>query len=343
VVRPSLGIIVERSTVRAVAVARGRLIWAGETRCGGAADLAEVLATLAASAPREAKRATVALGGTIAFVKVIAGLPPLSGADLAAHVQLRSRRYFLQNGVPLVTNAEAVRERGKPTGTALLIAAEAPWVEAANAGLAAAGLACRGVVPARLLPPATIASSLELEGAVAAAVAARLPLELASDATRLARSRRQRRTTACVLAAATAAVVVAGGGWLGSTVWRLRAAERELARLGPEIASALALRRDLDDATAALAIIAAQEAARSRHARLLAHLALALPDSAFISTLRLAGSGVLTGYAHRAATVPAALQRLPGFIGVAPDGPVTSEATGGRSWERFTLRFGWRP
>ncbi len=53
--------------------------------------------------------------GKTTLVKTIAGLPKLSRCDLAAHVRVNSRRYFLQNGHPLVTDA-------RPTPGGALIA-----------------------------------------------------------------------------------------------------------------------------------------------------------------------------------------------------------------------------
>lgn len=347
--RPVLGIAIDAGRVWAVAVQRRRPVWAGEAGYSSAAELAEVLASLAANRPRGTRLATLALGTSIVTVKTIAGLPPLSAADLAAHVRLTSRRYFLQNGVPLVTNAAPVTARGKAPGLGLLAAAEAPLVEAAASGLAAAGLECRGIVPGSLLlePDAGILSDAPgLRLAFAAATTSPLPMQLASDAERQASHERRRTLTRRMAAVSAVTLAVAGLTWIGGTAWRHRRAAAELARLRPNVVAALALRSDLDAATSALGRIAGEDARRSHAARVLADLAAALPDSAFATSLRLtSGQGAFAGYAPRAADAVRALERSGRFQRVAVDGPVTREAVAGRDRgaERFTVRFTWRP
>jgi hypothetical protein len=357
VVRRAVGISVEEGRVRAVALFKGRVVWAAEAEYAGLEDLAGVLGRLAAERPRGVRSARVALGAGVAQLKVVDTMPRLSARDLAAHVALQPRRYFLANGVPLVTDAVVHgRSNDHGHGPALLAAAPEPLIEAVAAGVRAAGLTLERVAPAGALaaePAAAAPFALEGLGAggppyfaAFAAAACREPgvtlLPLAMRE-RTARARRIGARRWLLLAAASLALALTSH-WVA--VARQGAeAERELSGRHATLEQALTTRRDLDAATAALAFLARRETERPRRALLLARVTRALPDSAFLATIRLEadGRGALVGYAPRAADVVAALERVPGIIAPALEGPVTREVLGPREWDRFTVRFRTRP
>ena len=337
-----MGILVDAACVSAVAVRRGRIVWAAESHYAEPSELAQVLGALAAERPRGAREASVALAEGVARVKTVEGLPRLKRRDLVAHVRLNSRRYFLQNGVPLVTDAMPLRQAG-----ALLAGAPVPLVEAVVAGLAAAGIACRSITPAELLPTTSVTLPLPeglSDGARAAFRIASAPPGTLSLMPEQARARQARDRVASIrrwAAAAAAAIVLCAAGWTVGQ-WRLRTrAEQELEQLKPSLHAALSARRDLEATDHALGLMAAMESGSARRGRFLAELTRALPDSAFVVSLRLDpdGAGSLSGYAPRAAAIVARLERAGLVRRAALEGPVTREVVAGRELERFALRF----
>lgn len=328
--RPVVGISVEPARVVACAVRRGRTVWAAEAGYAGTQDLAQVLAALAAERPARARVARVALACGLARLKLVEGLPRLRRADLAAHVQLNSRRYFVQNGVPLVTDAHP------EGGASRLAATPAPLVEAIAEGLAAAGLECAAIVPAQALENAE-----GVETATAVASVRRPALSLLPHTLRQRARDAESRSLYRLAFAAAASLVLAGAAHAGALIRRERAAAAELARLAPTVAGALAVRRDLDAATAALDLLQGAEGSGARPVRVLAAITAALPDSAFLASARFERDGTvrLAGYAKSAARVLERLERIPGLSHGAAEGPVTREVVAGREWERFTIVF----
>ncbi len=305
--------------LHAAVLRRGRVVWAADAVYQDAGDLAQALAALAAERPGGVRRAAVTLTAGVARVKTVEGLPALERNDLAAHVRLHSRRYFLQNGVALVTDAMPLpgsQANGEPP-VALLAGAPLPIVEAILEGLNAAGLGCVGIV------------------------AADTALSLVPDRMRERARATLQRSVLRWGAICAAATLLAGASWFGSEVHNERAAERELARLKPALDGALAVQRDLDAAHDALGAIAAAQAGKMYRARFLARLTSALPDSAFLVGLRLEpdGTGSLSGYAPRAAAVVAQLERRGIVRTPTLEGPTSREVVAGRELERFAIRF----
>ncbi len=74
----------------------------------------------------------------------------------------------------------------------------------------------------------------------------------------------------------------------------------------------------------------------------LATVLLAIPDSAFLTTLHLndRGQGEVSGAARRTTGVAAALERTGAVSAPRLERPTTRDVIGGREYERFTLRFG---
>jgi hypothetical protein len=333
-----LGIAVLADRVSVVALRGQTTVWAAEAPYEDAADLERSLAALAAERPRRANVATVGLSADVARVKVLEGLPRLSHPQLAAHVRLHSRRYFLQNGIPLVTDARPLDAKRDP-GRALAAAAHTPLIEAIARGLDAAGLACNAIAPLSLMGPSDADDSLSL--ARTAARAKSTPLALLPDATRASRIAAANRSLTTWALVAIASVVLAIASWFLVQARDERAATRELARIRPAVETAIAVRSDLDATTDALALLARVSAGRAHRAKQLADLARALPDSAFLVSVRFEpdGRGSLAGYAPSAAQVLARLERSGAALHPALDGPVTRETLGGRERERFAVRF----
>ncbi len=324
-VRRTLGVVVSATKVTAVAVARAKPFWVAEAPYSSTSDLAEVLAQLASERPRRIHRAVVVLEGRTARTRTIEGLPKLRQADLVAHVRLNSRRYFVHNGDGLITDARPV------PGGALVAAAPLPLVEAIASGLAAAGLSCEAIVPS-----GELGSTTGLEAAVAATRRAQGGLRLVPDAMRAETDRSRNRLLRRWAIAAMVSVFAAAVSRFASIQRTENAARRELAALGPSVDAALSVRRDLTAVTAALATVGAAPA--GRYARLLADIARALPDSAFLATASFEpGAGRLTGYAPSATATVARLERLPRIRIARLDGPLTREVVGGRERERFNI------
>jgi hypothetical protein len=353
VVRRALGISVEPGRVRAVALARGRVVWAAEAEYAGPGDLAEVLGRLAAERPRGFHRARVTLGADVAQLKVVDAMPRLGARDLAAHVALQPRRYFLANGVALVTDA-VPHGRANRSGhaPALLAAAPEPLVEAVAAGVRAAGLTLEGLAPAAAFPAKAAAAAplaLALLGDRGALYVPAFTAAASSEPRLMLLPAAARRTSERARFAAARRWLVLAGASLGLAFVsrvavvsrRERNAERELAALHRTLEQALAERRDLDAATEALDFLSRAEAQRPRQAALLARVTHGLPDSAFLSVFRIEadGRGTIVGFAPRAADVVAALERVPGVSAPALEGAVTREVAGPREWEGFRIRF----
>lgn len=348
--RGVLGIAVERGRLRAVALRRGRVAWAGEASYDGEADLIEVLTHLATDRPRGMRFARIALDPEVSRLKVLERLPALSAFTLASHVALQPKRYFLMNGIPLVTDAVRVHDGIRRRSTIVLAgAAPEPLIAALTTGLRAAGLEAVSIAPAAAYRASTDqldrAAAVDSETAhfrAAAAAALTSPvLNLQPQELRAARLRQRRRSMrfwalACAISWILAAAAHAVGLWRAQ-----RRANLELDGLSRSAAQALRLRADLAATSAALAQLHGYDAGRVRPAVVLADIARALPDSAFVTALRLdeRGGGVIVGFAPSAGGVARRLAGIAGFREVRLEGPVTREVVDGLARERFAIRF----
>ncbi len=315
---PTLRLRIGRSTLRAEAIERGSVTWAGEASYANMTELADAIARLAAELPRASSRLVVALDRPPVQLRSLTDLPPVKLRHLAALVAQQSGRFFRKNGQPLVTDAAWV---GKgPTRMARAAAVEEPLVEAIAAGARAAGLWLETIAPA--------------------GEAATLMLLPKSD--RESRERSARRRTRR-LAVATCGVWLAAGALLfGRLAWERRNVERELTALAQPLAAVLQARRELRDAETTINAIAMAERDRGLSLGLLAAVTGALPDSSVLTSLawNADGTGVLVGGARHATDVVARLDRLGTLAGVRLGGPVVREPIAGREWERFTILFG---
>ena len=318
---PTLRLRIGRSTLRAEAIERGSVKWAGEASYANMTELADAIARLAAEPPRACRRLVVTLDRPPVQLRRLTDLPPVTPRHLAALVAQQSGRFFRKNGQPLVTDAAWV---GKgPTRVAHAAAVEEPLVEAIAAGARAAGLWLETIAPAGEAATLTL-----------------LPKSERESRERAARSRTRRLTAAtCGLWLATGAL------FFGRLAWERHNVERELAALSQPLAAVLQARRELRDAETTLNAITAAERDRGLSLGLLAAVTGALPDSSVLTSLawNADGSGVLVGGARHATDVVARLDRLGSLAGVRLGGPVVREPIAGREWERFTILFGREP
>ena len=307
-----------RSTLRAEAIERGSVTWAGEAGYGNAAELADAIARLAAEPPRTCGRLVVALDHPPVQLRTLTDLPPVKPRHLTALVAQQAGRFFRKNGQPLVTDAAWV---GKGAATVAYAAAvEEALAEAIAAGARGAGLWLESIAPV--------------------GAAARLTLLPRSE--RESRERTARRRTRRLAAAACGLWLATGALFFARLAWERRNVERELAALAQPLAAVLEARRELRDAGTTLHAIATAERDRGLSLGLLAAVGGALPDSSVLTSFawNADGSGVLVGGARHATDVVARLDRLGSLTGVRLGGPVVREPIGGKEWERFTILFG---
>lgn len=309
---------VGRSALRAEAVERGSLVWAGEVSYADVADLVDAIAQLAAEPPHACRRLVVTLERPPVQVRTLSGLPPVKRRYLVALVARQAGRFFRRNGQALVTDAAWVSVGA--TRVVRAAAVEEPLVEAIAQGARAAGLWLGAIAPADA-------------GAV---------LSLLPPSERESRERTARRRTRWLAIAAGVVWLAVGVLFVGRLAWERRTVERELAALEKPVAVVLAARHELRDAETSLHAVTAAERGRGRALGALTAFAEALPDSSVLTSLAWSaeGTGVLVGAARRAADVAARLDRLTTLPGVRFGGPVVREPIAGREWERFSMLFG---
>ena len=142
-----VGLGVGRGSVRAVAIRRQRIVWAGEAPLTSSEALQATITTLLAQAPLPRWPKPVvhaAIGPHGAQVKRVIGLPEIGDADaLAAIIREAVGTYFLKNGVPLLTTS--VRPIG--AGAAVAAALDRPYVDAIRAACLARGLRLGPIAP----------------------------------------------------------------------------------------------------------------------------------------------------------------------------------------------------
>jgi hypothetical protein len=143
-----VGIAVSTDFVRAVAVRDGAVLWGAESPVDGRPIEAVVGELIAARRLRRWPRPTViaAVGPARAQLRRLAGLPPVvDAAALARLVSESAGRFFLRNGVPLVTTG--VRRDHEGDGAGWSAAIEQPVVAALERTCRAHGLRLVAVLP----------------------------------------------------------------------------------------------------------------------------------------------------------------------------------------------------
>jgi len=119
--RVTVGLAVSEDSIRAVAVKRGRILWATEAERDGELLQVTIERVLGGSLLPRWPRAVViaAVGPASAQTKRLVGLPPLGpGTEMDSVVRESAARLFLRNGIPLVT-AVSGSTHGTRWGTAL--------------------------------------------------------------------------------------------------------------------------------------------------------------------------------------------------------------------------------
>jgi hypothetical protein len=380
-----LGLAVSRTTLRAVAVTRGRAIWVAERPITGVAEIADGIAELATERPPRVTRTRVVLEGDLVQVKLVEGLPRIAEDRLRGVIALQAGRWFLRNGKPLITGATWVGTGER----ALAAAADADTLERILDGAGRAGLRVEAVGPAvstcaallpdgewtwpadpvvecvtvrdrriavlrrsvddhalvgaSLPPPPGLAEDMgSLFPAFAAAQRRPVPVLEASALTARNHTTDRRRTFGLGLLA-LACWLTAAGIFEARTRRAAAAAAHEMATLRPMLAQALAVERDMAQAEDALGRIAEARATRSTDAGLLATVTRALPDSAYLLSLRRSREGRVTlmGVAPSAARVVTALGAAAGVQGAALEGGITRAVTPLGVRERFRIVFSW--
>jgi hypothetical protein len=140
-----IGIAVARDHVRILGLGDGKIRWASEAELTDEASLAPAIVELLAAAPIPAwprPAAIAAIGPAFAQTKAVAGLPPLTDPDsLRSVIQESAGRFFLRNGIPLVTSGVRLIEPGR----AWVAAFNLPVVHAVESACRTARVRLRGI------------------------------------------------------------------------------------------------------------------------------------------------------------------------------------------------------
>jgi hypothetical protein len=142
-----LGVGISRDSVRAVLVSEGDVLWHAERAVTAEHGLDAALDELIGAAPLtrwRRPRVMAAVGPVSAQARLLTGLPPVDARALRDLVRESAGRFFLRNGVPLVTTG--VRLKGKGEGWAGAI--ERPIVDALDAACQRHQLRLSAVLPA---------------------------------------------------------------------------------------------------------------------------------------------------------------------------------------------------
>lgn len=297
------------------------LLWAAEAEWSSPEALAEAVAELAGRAelPAWGRSVEFLLEADLIQRRTLRDLPPVRRSQLAELVALTPQRYFRRNGVPLVTDAGRVAGRG--TGEVLMVAVELPVARALVRGAREAGLAVSSLGPAAdsrlsLLPPDERAR--------------RDGLQL-------------RWTRRFAIAAGLAWLLLGASVALGDALERRSLAAR-LAEIQGPLAAVLAAEAGADSAARMVARLDQESAHEGDVVVALYRVATALPDSAFLTQLRVdsAGVGLVAGAARRPAAVLAALEGRAGLVAPRFEGRTSRDLVGGQHVERFAIGFGAR-
>ena len=300
------------------------VIWAGEAEYAGEEDLVEVISRIAVEGEvlRPGTRVRVELKRPVVQHRVLGDLPPVAEPALRAMVEQQCHRFFRKNGKPLVIDACYTAGPGKRREVSMA-AVEEPVVDAIWKALRAAGLRLE-----------TLAPSGERVG--------RLSLLPPAERERRDRENRLslRKLGAVVLLLWFLVIGVAAFRFTGQR----RAVEAELALVAAPVAALSEVKREMAQGAAMLSAVERDAARRGQLLDFLTALTIALPDSAFLTSLTLeaSGAGYLGGYARRASEVLARLERSAVIAGPEVDGQQGREVLAGVEWERFSISFGGR-
>jgi hypothetical protein len=341
-----IGLAIERDRLRAVGVRGARVVWGVDAPITDATELGDALAAFLVRLPVRRfgrPRVTVALGATFAQTKRLAGLPPIGDERvLAKTVQEHAARFFLKNGVPLVTTSVRLDANGEAWGAAL----QKGVVDTIVSACRTSRLELAGIVPAVDVAKPDVApltplghEAMEFSAAYGAAVTSGALTWRAGAGADEAAPRWRMTTIACAAGLALVLVVLAPG--LGARLTEHRAIAH-LATIARPTRAAQHVARDNDLVTRALGEVASFDRGRRPATLLLAALAKALPEGAALLALHVdSAGGSVVAFAPRAGALLTRLETVPGLAAPEITGPVTRETAGGREVERVTVRFRW--
>jgi hypothetical protein len=210
-----VGVAVAHDAVRAVAVRGGAAIWAAEAPRGQEEVLAATVGALLAEAPISRWRrpaVSVAIGPHASQVKVLTDLPPIAEPGmLAGLVRESASKFFLKNGVPLITTgARRVGDNGVTVAGAI----DRPDVEAVRDACRARGW------PLRHIAPTAVALPLALEDARFTWSDGRIVLEILREAEGLVSTRSRAARAVSEASALPSPTAVPGLAALGADALR---------------------------------------------------------------------------------------------------------------------------
>ena len=341
-----IGLAIERDRLRAVGVRGARVVWGVDAPIAAATPLGDALAAFLGRLPLRRfgrPRVTVALGATFAQTKRLAGLPPIGDERvLAKTVGEHAARFFLKNGVPLVTTSVRLDAKGQPWGAAL----QKDVVDTIVSVCRASRLELAGVVPAIDVakPEVTALALLGVEALEFAAAygAAVTPGALTWRARSIADEQAPRwRLTTIACAAGLSLILAMLAPGLGARVAERRSIAH-LAMIAASTRAAQRIARDNDLVTRALGEVASFDHGRRPVTILMAALAKALPEGAALLALHVdSAGGSVVAFTPRAGALLTRLETVPGLAAPEITGPVTREIAGGHEVERVTVRFRW--
>ena len=319
---PRLIAILSPGVIRVELHRWGRIRWAAEAEWASADDLGEVLAQLAGEGgvPSFIRGLEVRLAPELFQSRRLEGLPRVGGRALRQMVELTPQRFFRRNGVPLVVDVrwENARSRTAAIGAAIPL----PLAEAIVRGARDAGLVVEQIAPHLPGPPGHL---------------------------RLLPAAEKARQSANALAWTRRAVIAACFTWTllaAAVVVRIglerRRVDARLAELRGPLDALLASKAAADSASAIVAQLESDAASEGAAVTTLLRIAAAMPDSAFLTQIRIdsAGVGLVAGAARRPAAVLASLEREGGLRVPRFAGRTTPDLVGGRPVERFAIDFG---
>jgi hypothetical protein len=344
-----VGLAVERDRLRAVGVRGTRVMWGVDAPMSDATPLGTALDAFLGQLPLRRRwgrpRVTVALGATFAQTKRLAGLPPVGDERmLAKTVNEHAARFFLKNGIPLVTTSVRFDAKGQPWAAAL----QKNVVDTIVSACRASRLELAGIVPAVDVAEPEVAAlaplggeALEFAAAYGAAVTrGALTWRAGTGAGAEENAPRWRIVTLpCAASVALILAVLAPG--FGARVAEHRAIAH-LAKIGASTRSAGQVAHDNELVTRALGEVAVFDRGRRPVTMLMAALAKALPEGAALLALHVdSAGGSVVAFAPRAGALLARLETVPGLAAPEITGPVTREVVAAHEVERVTVRFRW--
>jgi hypothetical protein len=252
--------------------------------------------------------------------RLLGGLPLVGERELAALVAFAPQRYFRRSGTPLVT---AGGWRGaRKARRAVVVATETPLVAALIRGAAEGGLLLRRIVPTAE-PGDPVLSFLPAHE-------------------RERRDLRRAGWTRNILGAAAVAWLLLGVGlWAGETLEQRRI-EARLAEIDAPLAALMAAEAGADSVMRMIERLDREALMEGEVPATLFRVASVLPDSTFLTQLRVdsGGVGLAAGAARRPAAVLAALEGGAGVGRPRFEGRTARDVIAGRPVERFAIGFG---